>query len=110
MNTREATHERDDLLLAAISMNGEVVEDEVDAEIARVVPAAFSVDSIDAASWLVRKVLEARAYSVRVKSWAEHEQRRAAREEQRLMYLFGAQLCQFVEQEIAKFNGRRRSL
>jgi phage host-nuclease inhibitor protein Gam len=42
--------------------------------------------------------------------WAELEQRRADHEEERLLFLFGGQLQQWTEHEIAKLRGRRKSI
>jgi hypothetical protein len=72
--------------------------------------AAFVVDDEKRANWVVRKVIEARAYGHRVKRWAEHEQHRAVVEEERLVFLFGKQLEAWAATEIAKFNGRRKCL
>src|SRR4051794_28526957 len=54
---------------------------EVDTEVLRSVPKMFVIEDEKSASWLVRKILAARAYASRVKAWSEAEQRRAAREE-----------------------------
>ncbi len=86
------------------------VEAEVEAELQRLVPEAFAVRCADTASWLVRRVLSARAYLERVKMWSEAEQRRARREEERLLLLFGDQLRRWALDEVTKFKGRRRSL
>src|SRR5687767_12636350 len=86
------------------------VEAEVEAELHRLVPEAFSVRCPQTAGWVVRRIVEARKYAERVKVWAEVERRRAEAEEQRLLYLFGDQLRGWAEQEIAKLRGRRKSL
>ena len=70
----------------------------------------FRVCDESSANWVVRKVVEARAYAERVKRWADHEIRRAEQDEERLMYLFGSQLHAWVASEVARFGGRRKSL
>ncbi|CAN5407786.1 hypothetical protein BH09PLA1_BH09PLA1_01490 [soil metagenome] len=86
------------------------VEEEVDAEIEMAVPEKFTVNSAEAAAWVVRKIVAAREYRARVKLWADLEYRRAEREEERLMYLFSDQLRRWTEAEIATFKSRRRSI
>jgi hypothetical protein len=86
------------------------VEAEVEAELQRTIPPQFSVRDAETAAWVVRRVVAAREYKGRVKVWAEAEQRRAAREEERLMFVFGGQLREWAEAEIAKLQGRRKSL
>jgi len=70
----------------------------------------FRIDSPERANWLVRKIIEARNYSDRVHAWAMTEQRRAEREEKQLLHLFGRQLEEWARQELAAFNGRRKSI
>ena len=62
------------------------------------------------ANWLVRKILDCRAYWIRAKAFAEREQRRAAREERTLMWLFGRQLEAWAAQEISASGGRAKSI
>ena len=83
---------------------------EVDLEVMKSVPKAFCIDSEDRANWLVRKIVAARDYSERVKAWCEQEQRRAAREEQTLLFLFGRQIERWARSEVAKLRGMRKSL
>ena len=45
------------------------------------VPETFAVDDAASANWLVRKIVETRAYAKHVKEWADGELRRAEREE-----------------------------
>src|SRR4051812_12532619 len=71
---------------------------------------AFVLDDEKKVNWVVRKIVEARAYRQRVKRWAEHEQHGAEAEEERLLFLFGNQLEMWAATEIAKLNGRRKSL
>lgn len=86
------------------------IDAEVDAAIAREVPRDFGITDERSANWFLRRVLTARAYGERVKIWAEQEQRRAQREEQTLLFLFGRQLESWTAAEIAKLNGRRKSI
>lgn len=85
-------------------------DSEVDIEVIRSVPKEFCIDSEERANWLIKKIIAARDYSERVKAWCEQEQRRAAREEQTLMFLFSRQIETWVKSEIKKLNGRRKSL
>ena len=70
----------------------------------------FCIDNPERANWLVRRVLEARAYGDRVRTWAEQEQNRADRDEARMMYLFGRQLQDWATQELAGQHGQRKSI
>jgi phage host-nuclease inhibitor protein Gam len=83
---------------------------ETDVEVLKSVPAGFAIDCEEHANWLVKKVVAARQYVERVKQWAEQEQRRAAREEQTLLFLFGRQIEAWVDSEIAKLKGKRKSI
>jgi hypothetical protein len=74
------------------------------------VPAGFEVVDAASASWACRKINEARAHARRSRAWADREIARARRDEERLMFLFGRQLQEFAEREIAKLKGRRRSV
>jgi hypothetical protein len=71
-------------------------------------PDTFVVDDAISANWLVRKIVEARAYAKHVKQWAEGELRRAQREEQFFLERYGQQLEAWARQQIA--NGRRKSV
>ena len=83
---------------------------EVDVEILKSVPKQFCIDSEQAANWLVRRVVAAREYGQKVKAFAEQELRRAEREEQTLLFLFGRQIEAWARGEVEKFNGRRKSI
>jgi hypothetical protein len=83
---------------------------EVDLEILRAVPRQFSICDEKSANWLVRKIETARQYAVSVKLWADLEVRRAEREENTLMFLFGRQIEGWAREEITKLNGKRKSL
>jgi phage host-nuclease inhibitor protein Gam len=88
----------------------QVGDAETDIEIMKTVPRQFEVSDEGSANWLIRRVIDSRSYAQRVKQWADQELRRAAREEQTLMFLFGRQLEQWAKSEIEKLNGRRKSL
>src|SRR5215210_14168 len=94
----EAQYETHDLALPPAGPG----DAEVDLEVLRTIPKAFAIDSGSAANWLVRKIISARLYCQRVKEWAEQEQRRAAREEETLMFLFGRQIEGWAKAEIEK--------
>jgi hypothetical protein len=75
-----------------------------------VVPEAFRVTDAETASWVVRKINEARAYRKRVAEWADREMRRSRRDEEFLWFRYGQQLEDWAEPEIARLRGRRRSI
>ena len=70
------------------------------------VPTAFEIDSDVSANWLVRKIVEARAYAQQVKAWADLEVRRAERDERFFMQRFGAQLESWARGQIALRRGK----
>lgn len=86
------------------------IEPGQDIEEEPVVPAGFSVHDESSANWLIRKIVEARTYGRRVADWAEKEQARACREEQRFLYLFGGQLIDWLRRKIEEQGGRRKSV
>ena len=83
---------------------------ETDLQVLREVPQRFAVNDEGSANWLVRRIMAAREYGQKVKDWAEQERRRAEREEQTLLYLYGRQAERWAQQEIASLNGKRKSL
>jgi hypothetical protein len=74
------------------------------------VPEAFCVCDAASAAWVVRKVVEARAYGNRVRQWAARELRRAEREEGFFLYRYGQQLEQWARRQLQAENGRRKSI
>lgn len=70
----------------------------------------FRICDEKSANWLVRKVVEARAYRKRVRRWAEREIRQAAEDEKRLLFRYGTQLQAWASDEIRKLRGRRKSV
>ena len=73
-------------------------------------PERFAVTDVRTANWVVRRVMEARAYGQAVKEWAEAEATRAQREEEALLMHFGAGLHQVLAEEMERARGRRKSL
>lgn len=73
-------------------------------------PETFSISDEKSANWLIKKVVAARNYADRVKQWAEQERRRAEREEETLMFLFGRQLQAWTKGEVEKSKGKRKSI
>jgi hypothetical protein len=70
----------------------------------------FTVRDAASANWVVRKIVEARAYADRVKIWAELECRRAKREEEFFLRRFGVELEAWARLQIAQQHDRRRSV
>jgi hypothetical protein len=70
----------------------------------------FRVADENTANWLVRKILEARAYAVHVEEWAAAEKQRAKRDEQRLLLRFGPELEQWLRTEIQTRGNRSKSV
>lgn len=68
----------------------------------------FVVHDERTANWLVRRLKQARAYGAHVAEWAEVEKRRAAAEEQHLLFLYGAQLRTWVTAELERLGNRKR--
>lgn len=79
-------------------------------EIEHQVPQAFEVRDLPSANWLVRKIVECRAYAERCAVWADAERRRAERDEAFLLASYGNQLAEFARQQIAAAGGRRKSV
>ena len=74
------------------------------------VPAQFQIDSEDAANWLVKKIVAARAYAKHCDEWCEREKARARREEEFFWWRYGQQLREWASVRIREFNGRRKSV
>ena len=73
-------------------------------------PPTFTVRDAQSANWVVRKIVEARAYAKRCEIWAEHEKMRARREEDFLLLRFGGELRDYTRAAIAEQGGRRKSV
>lgn len=74
------------------------------------VPANFAVVDVKSANWVMRRIMEARAYAEAVQEWADAETARAKREEQFFLLHFGNGLQAVLEEEIEKQKGRRKSV
>src|SRR3712207_6570698 len=74
------------------------------------VPDGFCVRDAETAAWVVRKIVEARAYGDRVREWAAAELRRAGREEGFFLYRYGHQLEQWARRQLEEEIGRRKSI
>ncbi|HEV7298055.1 MAG TPA: hypothetical protein VGN72_01730 [Tepidisphaeraceae bacterium] len=85
-------------------------DDDADPGVAAIVDDAFRVVDEATASWVVRKIVECRAYAARARDWAERELRRAERDEQWLLRRFGAELEGWLRDELGRRGGRARSV
>lgn len=74
------------------------------------VPAEFSIHDDSSANWLIRKILECRAYAKRCSEWCEREQARAKRDEEFFQFRYGRQLEDYARQRIEALGGRRKSI
>jgi hypothetical protein len=84
------------------------MKDEIDEQID--VPDRFSIHDDATANWVVRKILEARAYAKHCDEWCAREQARARRDEEFLMLRYGPQLHEHARQRIGEQGGRRKSV
>lgn len=78
--------------------------------IAPAVPEAFRVHNVSSANWLVRRIVESRAYGTHVRTWAAAEIRRAENEERFFFQRFGPQLEAWAREYLRISNGHRRSI
>lgn len=62
------------------------------------------------ANWVVRKIIEARAYAERVKAYAERELKRTQRQEQFFLKQYGPELEAWARQQIAQRGGRLKQV
>ena len=74
------------------------------------VPTAFHIHNDTTANWLVRKIVEARAYAKRCEEWCAREKTRAQRDEEFLLFRFGQQLSDHAQKLIIEQGGRRKSV
>ncbi len=74
------------------------------------VDESFHVRDEGSANWVLRKIIEARAYREHVAKWAAAETVRAERQEAFLLHRFGSELESWAREQIGKQHGRRRSL
>jgi hypothetical protein len=107
MNTNQVTEPRHVAIIrAAETSRTELAETEPIAP----VPANFAVVDVKSANWVLRRIMEARAYAEAVQQWAEAEAERAKREEEFFLLHFGNGLQAVLEEEIEKQKGRRKSV
>lgn len=85
-----------------------VAED--DSESQPSIPEQFHIHDDTSANWLVRKIVEARAYAKRCADWCAREQARAQRDEEFLLFRFGQQLIDHARARILEQRGRRKSV
>jgi hypothetical protein len=71
-------------------------------------PERFAVRDESSANWVVRKIVEARAYQARIKDWAERETRRIEREEEFLVRRFEGELARWATTAMKAFKGKRK--
>ena len=74
------------------------------------VPEQFAVRDNSSANWVIRKILESRAYAKRCAEWCEQEQARARRTEEFFLVHYQQQLIDFARQQLREENGRRKSV
>jgi hypothetical protein len=70
----------------------------------------FRVHNDATANWLIRQILERRAYGRRCSEWCEQEQARAKHEEEFFLFRYGQQLSDYAQSKIAAAGGRRKSV
>ncbi|MGN6726123.1 MAG: hypothetical protein ACTHLZ_09410 [Tepidisphaeraceae bacterium] len=70
----------------------------------------FSISDESSANWIVRRIVEARAYARRVETWAAIEIQRSTSDERRFLHRFGPQLETWLRQEITAHHLRRKSI
>ena len=90
-------------------MSEAIIDEQQDVPPAECSPT-FEVTDEGSANWVVRRVVEARAYAERVERWAAAETARARREEAWFMARFGGQLQTWLRGELASGGHRRRSV
>jgi hypothetical protein len=69
-----------------------------------------SITDESSANWIVRRILEARAYAQHVETWAAIEIQRAKSDERHFMHSFGCQLEDWLRQAISDQHLRRKSI
>lgn len=84
--------------------------DREETELAAQVPKAFAVVDDASANWVVRRILDARAYALKVANWADAEQPRARRDEAFFLKRFGPELEAWLTQELAARKSRQKSI
>ena len=74
------------------------------------IPEQFHVRDDQSANWVVRKIVECRAYSQRCTEWCEREQARAKHDEEFFLFRFGHELMAYARSKMAEQGGRRKSV
>lgn len=74
------------------------------------VPQHFAVNDDSSANWVIRKILECRAYAKRCGDWYEGEQARAKNQEKFFLFRFGQQLQEYARRKIEAERTRRKSI
>ncbi|HZZ41645.1 MAG TPA: host-nuclease inhibitor Gam family protein [Tepidisphaeraceae bacterium] len=70
----------------------------------------FAVHDDNTANWVIRKIVEARAYAARCGEWCRREQLRARKTEEFFLHRYGGQLAAWARERIAQQGSRRKSL
>jgi hypothetical protein len=70
----------------------------------------FRIRDEASANWVVRKIVECRAYRERVARWAQAEALRAERQERFLMHRFAGELEAWAREQVGRQRGRSRSI
>ncbi len=95
----------------AVTVKETVVEEPgAEAALASLAPERFEVRDRSSAEWLVRKVVEADAYIVRIKHQADREIRSTQRDRDFLMMRYGPQLERWTREQLEQTKGRRKSV
>lgn len=84
--------------------------DREDDELVKQLPERFAVTDDASANWVVKRIIEARAYSRRVTEWANLELRRARREEAFFLKRFGPELDAWLTKKLAETQSRQKSV
>jgi hypothetical protein len=102
--------QEDDELTSEIEAHECTEEQNAENELQVLVPKGFMVRDAGTASWVVRRIIEAREHAIRAKEWAASEHRRAHHEEYFFQMAFGRQLEEWARAQIDQLRGRRRSV
>ena len=84
--------------------------DRPDEELEAQVPERFTADNEQSINWIVRRIVEARAYADRVEAFAAAENRRARREEAFFVGRFGLQIERWLLSELERRGGKAKSI
>lgn len=87
-----------------------IVDDADEAPMLPELSEQFSVHDEGSANWVIRQIIERRAYAKRCAVWCDREQARAQREEEFFLFRYGQQLRDFARTKIAENGGCRKSM